>query len=398
MSRFRKQRRWGFERLEDRTMLAGDVSVTVDGLGNLNVVSLSNLPSAVRVLGTGVANQVSVQGLNDASSNLPTTINGAATPAPVLFNGVTGSLLVNLSSGLDEIFINRINIAGSLQITTPAGRATVQIGEYADVNGSFAGVGQVIIGGNLTINNSLAANTVFIGRTFVTGNINLNATVGAAGYNMSLYNATATNVTMTGGGVNDLFNLAYLAANNVTVNSGTLNDVISVTGSNFRGAVNLSGGDGIDTIAVDFSVLEGPDAIAGPDVIMDSGTGNDFILFARCLARGEDVSIFSGTGLDNVVIGRYYADITGALSTGGNSVGILRMDTGGDADTADVQGNVIDQFFALMQAGDDRLAFLNNRLTISYSLDGGAGTDQLNNSGNTALSMSIMRFEIFGPF
>jgi hypothetical protein len=105
---------------------------------------------------------------------------------------------------------------------------------------------------------------------------------------------------------------------------------------------------------------------------LDSGGDSDFILFARSLMQAAAVAIGTGSGADRVVVGRYYANAAGNLATGGSVVGSISLNTDSDADTADVRGNDVQTFFANFGAGSDNVDFLNNKVPLGGSLDGGA--------------------------
>jgi hypothetical protein len=197
-------------------------------------------------------------------------------------------------------------------------------------------------------------------------------------------------IDINAGSGDDLVNINYLTAHgNLVIDGVTGNDVISVNGSAFRQDVLLLGGSGLDTVAVDFSRLDGNGVLT-----IDSGADNDFILFARSLVRDGEVQIRSGGGQDRVVIGRYYADASGNLATGGNEVGTLRVDTGGDADVADIRGNLVfDQFFGIFGGGDDDVTVGFNDVRGSALLDGGSGSDDLFSAGNIFGRVDIVGFE-----
>ena len=59
-------------------------------------------------------------------------------------------------------------------------------------------------------------------------------------------------------------------------------------------------------------------------------------------------------------MGRYYANAAGDLATGGNVLGTLSVDTGGDGDFADIRGNDMLDFFGVFGGGDDEVDFVNN--------------------------------------
>jgi hypothetical protein len=197
-----------------------------------------------------------------------------------------------------------------------------------------------------------------------------------------IFIASGGDIDINGGTGDDLVNINYLTANGTLVVDGVSgNDVVSVNGSVFNDDVVLLGGSGNDTVAVDFSRQDGgSDAV----LVIDSGADNDFVLFARSLFTEEDVYIVTGGGSDRVVVGLYYADVSGNLATGGNVVRTLSMDTGGENDTADIRANVVEELFGAFGGGDDSVTVAFNHVTSddTVSLDGGGGFDSLSAGGN----------------
>jgi hypothetical protein len=112
--------------------------------------------------------------------------------------------------------------------------------------------------------------------------------------------------------------------------------------------------------------------------------------------------IRSGGGFDDEVIGRFYANAQGDLTTGGNSIEFMSVDTGGEDDFADIRGNVIDEFFGVVGGGNDDVDFINNQINSNGLLDGGSGFDRLTFLGNLILgSFQTIGFEqqngVFDP-
>ena len=80
----------GVETLENRQMMAGDVSANVTGGGDL-VLSGDNSDNQLVVVSTGIAGEYELRGLNN------TTINGQQS---VTVNGVDDDMRINLRGGL----------------------------------------------------------------------------------------------------------------------------------------------------------------------------------------------------------------------------------------------------------------------------------------------------------
>src|SRR4029079_9310500 len=105
---------WGFESLERREVLSGNVSVSVamypfdyagtlriNGDGGNNTIAVWSGPNPWQVI---------VAGGVDAAGQ-PTLVNGQQ--GPVAINGVTKVVAVNLGNGNDRILFTKLNLQGS---------------------------------------------------------------------------------------------------------------------------------------------------------------------------------------------------------------------------------------------------------------------------------------------
>jgi hypothetical protein len=406
-----RSKRLRFEALERRAMLAGDVQVTVDN-GDLVIIGDNNANHVV-IEGAGGGN-VLITGEGN------TTINGVAQTTPLLVAGADfDSIVVDLNAGDDTLEINNVEVL-DLIITMDAGADVVRLGAYeayAANPGAITGTsGRVFVDGLLDIDTGPGADLIEAVRVF-----------GVADWDINLGDQDGTNnntdartdndffvdlddqayifigagelIDINAGTGDDLVNINYLNSNGILadplfstliVDGVTGNDVLSVNGSVFQDNVLLLGGDGFDTVAVDFSRHD-----AGVDALIeiDSGADADFILFARSLIEEGEVFITAGGGADDVVIGRYYANAQGDLATGGNVVGTIDLDTGGDADFADIRGNDVLEFFATFGGGDDDVDFINNLVREQGFLDGGSGFDRRTFLGNAVNDFSTFNFE-----
>jgi len=408
-----RSKQWGFEALERRSMLAGDVDVTFDG-GDLIITGDDNSNHVV-VEGT-VAGNVLITGENDTTIFL----NGVEQTTPLLVLGTEfDSIVVDLNSGDDTLEMNNVEVI-DLIITMDGGADVVRLGAYEAFAANPATItpasGTVFVDGLLDIDTGSGADLLEAVRV-----------LGVADWDINLGDSDGTNnnndtradndffvtlddqayvffgegelIDINGGTGDDLVNINYLSSNGLladpllstlVVDGVSGNDVISVNGSAFQDNVLLLGGAGFDTIAVDFSRHDG-----GLDALIeiDAGADADFILFARSLIEEGEVFITAGGGADRVVIGRYYANAQGNLTTGGNVVGSVDLDTGGEADVADIRGNDVLEFFATFGGSDDDVDFINNIVRDEGFLDGGFGFDRLTFLGNLVNNFSVFGFE-----
>jgi hypothetical protein len=125
-----EQKQRSFERLETRSLMAGNVTAAVVG-GNLTIT------------GDDVANYISLRELGDTGKweivGLKTSINGNA--PRVVTAPVTGSITINLNGGADRLNIHDGNVPGHLFITMGDGDDTaslsnLQLGTYLHFEGN----------------------------------------------------------------------------------------------------------------------------------------------------------------------------------------------------------------------------------------------------------------------
>lgn len=174
--------RWALERLEERTLLSGNVTVSVTSAGNMNVV------------GDSKGNEILIQStstgaLQVSSLDGTTTINGSS--SPFTSSAVTGNVAVFMKQGADVVDVGSTGMLTTLPknlfIDTGSGSDTVAI-ENASIGGSvaiFGGAGSdtftvgsssseaaVSIGGSLYIvGGSGSGNTIAVFDANITDNL-----------------------------------------------------------------------------------------------------------------------------------------------------------------------------------------------------------------------------------
>jgi hypothetical protein len=374
-------------------MLAGDVQVTISD-GDLTIEGDDN--DNFVIIEGGTAGAVTITGADDTGI----FFNGVEQTTPLVITGGFDSIVVDLNAGNDTLQANNVAVVDFI-ITMDEGADVVQLGAFeafaANPGGITTADGSIGVSGFLSIDTGAGADLVEAVRVFGAADwdVNLGDSDGTNNNNDSrpendfavalddqiyVFIASGDTIDINGGTGDDLVNINYLTANGVLVVDGvTGNDVISVNGSVFNDHVALFGGSGFDTVAVDFSRHDG-----GTDATMelDGGAEDDFILFARSLVEEGQIVIRAGGGFDDVVVGRFYANAAGNLATGGNVLGSLTVDTGGEGDFADIRGNDVIDFFGIFGGGDDEVDFINNIVRDRGLLDGGAGFDSLTFLGN----------------
>lgn len=373
-------RKCRFESLEMRSMLAGNVTVQVTD-GDL-IITGDRSGNEILIEGTGVSGQYLITPSGD------TRING--TPAPFVATGVTDDVTIDLAQGADVLQINNASFPDALSIQLGFGRDRLEMGAYAaylvnpaTVNATSGSVG---VNGRFTVDTGEDADRATLVRVF--GTANWNVSTGTGNDEFIIYIASSNVLFLNTGSRDDIVNIVYLSSDSsVSIATDDGNDLISILGSAFDAEVVLSGGGGLDTVAVDFCRFNGPSFL-----LADSGSGDDFILFARSIVDNQ-VAIFTGDGFDNGVIGRYYADAQGNFATGGNNVFRLDLDTGSEGDSADIRGNVVDLFFGFFGSGNDNVIFGDNVISDFLRLDGFSGFDRLRRFNNFAPRSVIIGFE-----
>src|SRR3954465_6274485 len=102
--RRRKGRSCAFESLEDRSLLAGDVTASILN-GNL-LISGDKFANGITLAPGTAANTVVVTGVNAGMG--ATNVNGASNGA-VTLSGFTGSLTIRMKGGNDNVTITGLN-------------------------------------------------------------------------------------------------------------------------------------------------------------------------------------------------------------------------------------------------------------------------------------------------
>jgi hypothetical protein len=344
------RRRLRIESLENRYLMAGNLTSSLDG-GVLTLTgdALDNLSF---VNGTGVPGQVIVQ-------PVATTIDGQA--APKTFNGVE-SVVINSLDGNDQFSFQNLAVTN----------LTVLLGNGNDfaVTGTQFGPNSVGVTGTLTVEAGAGNDVIQLFRSF--GDYDMVVNAGDGNDFIQTYSNSADTVTVNLGQGFDTLNTAYLTAFGVWhVDGGTEGDLFSVITSSAREEAFFFSGDGNDNLAFNANEFR-------KDVEFDAGAGNDN-MFLRNSIVNIDVFTRLGSGLDTAEFRN-------------NTVSDLHVDGGSDRDVVTVTANAVDLAFILMGSGDDDLTFTNNLVNDFALLDGGSGNDRLTRSGNLG-DIDIVSFE-----
>jgi hypothetical protein len=351
MRQFRKSRKrgLGFESLESRWMMAGNLQVAVDPWGDLGV-SGDGASNAVEIRGTGVPGEVVITPKIEQGGQQMTTINDSTDP--ILLTGFTGTMRISLREGNDELYIKDLIVPGNAYIWGGQGQDTIRLGNWV-AYGTF-GTGDVSIGGTLRIDESAetSANdgdTIFLGRV-TADQIFVYARFGND--YIEVYNATGNGpsigpvVYLDGGENSDVLNVAYMTVKGDLqlygdqITSG--NDLISMITSAVYGKAYVDVWQGSNTVALNannfYGVLE---------VYCDPTTNNITLTNSYCAQRvtisclgGNDTIRVEGNVMSDVlriIAGSGYDNVT----VQSNQIVTLYLDAGGDSDVATVNYNVV---------------------------------------------------------
>jgi hypothetical protein len=377
-----KRRRLGFEGLEQRQLLTGDVSASIDA--NLNLILIGDfVDNHVIVTKGSIANQIVVRGgrvtANDVGTD--TLINGLETAST--FNNVRGGIIFNLGEGNDRLVITNLAVQGN--ITGNLGDGNDQVGLESSSNGAV----------KFRLNDG---STPVFGKFSTSGLVNINGNNSSD--TLALYDATISgSLTFNGGNSNDRFistgtsTQTNLVGTNVQLTPGPGNDTADVfrmaVGGNFR----IDDGSAVAGSTVKLVNLR-----ANADIIMNMSIKRDFVQVlgendstARFQAR--NVIINTGDDDDRVFIeDGVMVNLT--LTTGNGSeialdgtAGVrlvgLGVNTDLDVDTGDADDIIFMNFVSAKnlqfytQNGNDSLTANNITVTQSAVYESFDGVDFL---------------------
>jgi hypothetical protein len=392
----------GFEMLEPRDMLAGNVTATLAGTiltitgdtaGNeIRIADNADSGIVVRGIGTTVnggsavfnSNAVVVSRINInmksgndtvtyLAANLTGTLSCVGEAGNDAFAGRGGTvghqLLVDLGSGNNTTTLNRVEVDSLASITGTNGRDTVTINHS-------------VINGSLTLNTGVASttgtntsdiDTSTIKQSTINGQIVFNARDGVDLLDIGSTDFKGLNLDL-GFGDDKAFVIRSNTVGTITAKLGTGTNGFRMTQSEVNdnatdtGNVNVTGGTLNDTVIVNRSTIEGFlkfDAFAGNDrVRVDSssiglqtnlllGDGNDLALTIASTHVGnvtidggngeEDIGAVASEFINDVVINTFAGNddvITVGCAYGLVVTDALTVDTGINNDRLFAMGNV----------------------------------------------------------
>jgi hypothetical protein len=149
MSRRSRKVQRGFETLESRLPMAGNITATL--VGNDLVITGDAQSNALAIVGTANAGEFVVTGINDGDG-VATNINGVPNDA-VTISGVLGNLLITLAAGDDQITISDADVPADLVIDLGDGHDAAYVGLLLQ---------PVTVGNDLTVHTAEGADYVSV--------------------------------------------------------------------------------------------------------------------------------------------------------------------------------------------------------------------------------------------
>ncbi|MBL8793316.1 MAG: hypothetical protein JNM56_05380 [Planctomycetia bacterium] len=341
------------ERLEDRTVPAGTLNLTlVNGTLTITAVSSANPAlnnQSIVIQGDGTPGTFTIQGADGESINGPA---GAGS-----LTGVT-NIKLNLGAGHDTVTIDGAQLAGTLTVNGGSGNTSVIL-ENADStfgsvritngmgNDLFQADAKLNVTGNLTVNNG-HGDTKFLlnADTDIGGNLSITNTGGIDIFTSKALLDVAGNLTMNNGagtvrllfdGTTEIggnfsvingyggdttdFNGSLKVAGNLSLNYGTSDgwgnaliggkvETVQLTGSSTKfnapaeigGNLTIRGQGGIDRVVLDGVTVNGT-------TLFDLGAQDDVVILTDSTFVGR-TTINTGAGNDRLTIGAPDAIVT----------------------------------------------------------------------------------------
>ncbi len=299
------------ELLEDRRMLAGNVTAVINNAGDL-VVNGDNADNDVLISIDDVGN-VEVEGRVGSG----TTVDDSGLAGKV----VSRNVIVNMRGGDDGVYIDGTGTTFDVDAPVDNMRISTGSGDDIAVVGTSNGIS---VRGDIRMN---------LGTGDDHGAVKY-SNVGFVDDGDTLFDGS---VTITGGAGNDSSSLYYSIAGDFNVNLGAGNDLALVEATAAEGAMRLSVGSGDNTVDVIDSMAAG--------LRITSGGGIDAINIEEFDAKYASVDIATGNGADEVTI------------TGGLDVDTLKIGTGGGNDNATIDEVEVERTEVNMGSGDDEASF-----------------------------------------
>jgi hypothetical protein len=279
-------RRLGFQQLENRTLMAGNVTAAVQH--HSLIITGDKLDNDIRVAQVA-AGEYTVSGIT-------TTVNGSTSAQT--FSGMTGDVKINMNAGNDQVtigsFAHGVSLPGNLKINLGSGSDTVFLTKTTTAGG-------VSITGS-SGSKSLTFQTLDVGSPSFNSGKN-DCTIDLPnGSNISVQTNSDIErdltIKGTGVGAGDAITL-----DSITVQRNTTIDTSKNQGDNINvDLVTIDGNFTIDGDDPGSEVVTMFKTTIGDNLSIETGAGNDAVVLATSTV-GKKASIETGAGDDLVRLG-----------------------------------------------------------------------------------------------
>jgi VCBS repeat-containing protein len=260
------------EHLEDRTLLSGNVLVSLGGNGVLtirgdqsaNSIAIQQTSSGVQV-SSGDSGATEINGSTNpftASSTVKSiriqmkagdnTIQIGDPSGTQL--SLTGSLTISATSGNNTISIANAQIGKGLSITAGKGNNNIVIGSTTSTSGgnplTDVNLGAVTVGGTLSVSTGSGSDSVALVNVSVSGKTSLHT--GSGGDDLALMTNDGATISKslsinTGSGPDNVMVNGYTVDGKASINTRAGDDTLGFFATTFERSVNANGGAGSNT-------------------------------------------------------------------------------------------------------------------------------------------------------
>ncbi|MEM7313095.1 MAG: hypothetical protein AAF497_08070 [Planctomycetota bacterium] len=315
----------GFELLESRQMMAGDVTVAMSASGNMtltgdnagNIVRIEAATAGrIRVMGQS-GTQIVLDGIRATSQLI--SIDGATT-----VDGVTnlkGNLRINMRGGNDRVYLDNVDVERNLNASMGTGHDQLRLDNSRVQRGLtfLGGVGAsddvlAIRDSNVTgttratFGQSSFSDYFHADDVSFEGNVIVSQTSGSA--TVIVENTSVEGrLTVNTGAASDYLSSFNLLAGQLSVSTGAGNDNIEIYETDSQRTATITSGSGHDRLVIN-------DAIFHSHLNINTGLGDDEVEFEDVSTIGN-LRLVTGSGDDGVQFTNHYFLGSAYFSLGG---------------------------------------------------------------------------------
>jgi hypothetical protein len=342
------------ESLENRNLLAGNVTASLSGI-DLNITG-DNLGNTISVESFG-AGTVQVRGFG-------TSVNGS--PDAIRTFNVSGSINIRMNGGFDFVRVTNLVIRDNLSVDLGPGNNELLLGQSAaGDNVRFGGTpsGPVYVQDNLSVVGGVANDRVFQSNLHVLGAGTLSLGDGNDTIQLDRPSGSTANVEYNG-----LFQVfAGVGVDSMSVNGLVVDDNMVVTDGSGAASISINSMDVHGNLTVTTANIGDSIGIQNTNVhntlTVNSQGGFDTLTLS---AIADRMTINSGAGNDDVHVSS-------------SNVNVLTATLGTGADQLDLLSDTTNRIFAFGGDGDD-LFLVRNTRAIDAFFNGDAGEDTYQDS------------------